>query len=174
VILVHTERRQDWRLAAVPQRLRGELAKRAVRLTAETRRRVELGRGERGGVLGWGGRRGPRPAGDWRPPYTPQRTQHTALLRELLGGVRGLKSPPVEAWSAEVNPTLRGGVNSLRSGQARQGWACVRPGLATTGRRRRMRARHRRGVGWKRGRTAWLCDTLGRFGDDRGRSLSRA
>ncbi len=37
-----------------------------------------------------------------------------------------------------------------------------------------MRARNRRGFGWKRWSTAWLYDTLGLFADYRVRYLSQA
>src|SRR2546426_185248 len=174
VILVNNDRRQDWLMEAVPRRLREELAKLDVRLNEEKSRIVDLSRGESFGFLGFDFRRARSLRGRWRPQYTPQRKKRTALLRELKEGVRRLQSQPVEALIAEINPKLRGWVNYFRIGHASRCFAIVRRWVERRVRRHLMRARNRRGFGWKRWSTAWLDDSLGLFVDYRVRYWSRA
>jgi RNA-directed DNA polymerase len=174
VILVNNDRRQDWLVEAVAQRLREELAKLDVRLNEEKSRIVDLSRGESFGFLGFDFRRVRSLRGRWRPQYTPKQKKRTALLRELKEVFRRSRSQPVEALMAEINPKLRGWVNYFRIGHASRCFAFVRQWVERKVRRHLMRARNRRGFGWKRWSTAWLHTTLGLFADYRVRYLSRA
>ncbi len=174
VILVHNDRRQDWLMEAVPQRLREELAKLDLRLNEEKSRIVDLRRGESFGFLGFDFRRVRSLRGRWRPQYTPKQKKRTALLRELKDVFRRFQSQPVEALIAEINPKLRGWVNYFRIGHASRCFAFVRLWVERKVRRQLMRARNRRGFGWMRWSTAWLYDPLGLFADYRVRYLSRA
>ena len=72
VILVNNDRRQDWLVEAVNQRLREELAKLDLRLNEEKSRIVDLRRGESFGFLGFDCRRLRSLRGRWRPQYTPK------------------------------------------------------------------------------------------------------
>jgi RNA-directed DNA polymerase len=174
VILVNNDRRQGWLVEAVAQRLREELAKLDLRLNEEKSRIVELSRGESFGFLGFDFRRVRSLRGRWRPQYTPKLKKRTALLRELKEVFRRSRSQPVEALIAEINPKLRGWVNYFRIGHASRCFAFVRLWVERRVRRHLMRARSRRGFGWKRWSTAWLHDSLGLFADYRVRYLSRA
>ena len=174
VILVNNDRRQDWLVEAVGRRLREELAKLDVRLNEEKSRIVDLSRGESFGFLGFDFRRVRSLGGRWRPQYTPKRKKRTAVLRELKEVFRRSQSQPVERLIAEINPKLRGWVNYFRIGHASRCFAFVRQWVEKRVRRHLMRARNRRGFGWKRGSTAWLHTTLGLFGDYRVRYLVRA
>lgn len=174
VILVNNDRRQDWLMEAVGRRLREELATLDVRLNEEKSRIVDLSRGESFGFLGFDFRRVRSLRGRWRPQYTPKRKKRTALLQELKEVARRYRSQPVEALIAEINPKLRGWVNYFRIGHASRCFAFVRQWVEKKVRRHLMRARNRRGFGWKRWSTAWLHDTLGLFADYRVRYLSRA
>jgi RNA-directed DNA polymerase len=174
VILVNNDRRQDWLMEAVPRRLREELAKLDLRLNEDKSRIVDLSRGESFGFLGFDFRRIRSLRGRWRPQYTPKLKKRTALLRELKEVFRRYRSQPVEALIAEINPKLRGWVNYFRVGHASRCFALVRWWVERKVRRHLMRARNRRGFGWKRWSTAWLYDTLGLFADYRVRYLSRA
>src|SRR5215831_11710574 len=165
VILVNNDRRQDWLVEAVARRLREELAKLDVRLNEEKSRIVDLSRGESFGFLGFDFRRIRSLRGRWRPQYTPQRKKRTALLRELKEVFRRYRSQPVDRVIAEINPRLRGWVNYFRIGHASRCFAFVRWWVERSLRRHLMRARNRRGFGWKRWSTAWLHTTLGLFGD---------
>jgi RNA-directed DNA polymerase len=174
VILVNNDRRQDWLVEAVHRRLREELAKLDVRLNEEKSRIVDLSRGESFGFLGFDFRRVRSLRGRWRPQYTPKQAKRTALLRELKEVFRRSRSQPVEALIAEINPKLRGWVNYFRIGHASRCFAIIRRWVERKVRRHLMRARNRRGFGWKRWSTAWLHTTLGLFGDYRVRYLGRA
>jgi RNA-directed DNA polymerase len=174
VILVNNDRRQDWLVEAVHQRLREELAKLDLRLNEEKSRIVDLTRGESFGFLGFDFRRVRSRRGRWRPQYTPKRTKRMALRQELKAVFRRARSQPVEALIVEINPKLRGWVTYFRIGHASRCFAMVRRWVERKVRRHLMRARNRRGFGWKRWSTVWLYDTLGLFADDRVRYLSRA
>jgi RNA-directed DNA polymerase len=174
VILVNHDRRQDWLVEAVHQRLREELAKLDVRLNEEKSRIVDLSRGESFGFLGFDFRRVRSLRGRWRPQYSPKQAKRTALLQELKEVFRRSRSQPVEALIAEINPKLRGWVNYFRIGHASRCFAIIRRWVERKVRRHLMRARNRRGFGWKRWSTAWLHTTLGLFGDYRVRYLGRA
>jgi RNA-directed DNA polymerase len=174
VILVNNDRRQDWLVEAVSRRLREEVAGLDLRLNEEKSRIVDLSRGESFGFLGFDFRRVRSLRGRWRPQYTPKRKKRTALLRELKEVFRRFRSQPVTGLIAEINPKLRGWVNYFRIGHARRCFAFVRQWVEKKVRRHLVRARNRRGFGWKRWSTAWLYDTLGLFADYRVRYLSRA
>jgi RNA-directed DNA polymerase len=174
VILVNNDRRQDWLMEAVPRRLQEELAKLDVQRNEEKSRIVDLSRGESFGFLGFDFRRVRSLRGRWRPQYTPKRKTRMALLQELKEVFRRYRSQPVEALIAEINPKLRGWINYFRIGHAHRCFAIVRRWVERKVRRHMMRARNRRGFGWKRWSTAWLHDTLGLFADYRVRYLGQA
>jgi RNA-directed DNA polymerase len=174
VILVNNDRRQDWLIEAVTRRLREELAKLDVQLNEEKSRIGDLSGGESFGFLGFDFRRVRSVRGRWRPQYTPTQKKRTALLQELKEVFRRFRSQRVEALIAEINPKLRGWVNYFRIGHASRCFAIVRRWVERRVRRHLMRARNRRGFGWKRWSTAWLHASLGLFADYRVRYLSRA
>ena len=68
---------------------------------------------------------------------------------------------------AVINPILRGWVNYFRIGNAARCFAFVKNWVEKKVRRHLMRARGRRGFGWKRWSRAWLYMTLGLFNDYR-------
>jgi RNA-directed DNA polymerase len=174
VILVNNDRRQDWLVEAVGQRLREELAKLDLRLNEEKSRIVDLSRGESFGFLGFDFRRLRSLRGRWRPQYTPKPKKRTALLQGLKEVFRRSRSQPVAEVIAAINPKLRGWTNYFRIGHASRCFAFVRRWVERKVRRHLMRARNRRGFGWKRWSTAWLYDQLGLFADYRVRYLSQA
>jgi RNA-directed DNA polymerase len=167
VILVDWHRRHDWLLRTVHRRLREELGKRDLRLNEEKSRLVDLRQGEAFGFLGFDFRRVRSLRGAWRAQVTPKLTQRTALLTKLREVFRRYQSQPAGRLIAEINPILRGWVNYFRIGNASRCLAYVRLWVEQRVRRHLMRARGRRGFGWKRWSTAWLHDRLGLFGDYR-------
>ena len=167
VILVDWHRRHDWLVRAVYRRLREELAKLDVRLNEAKSRVVDLRQGETFGFLGFDFRRLRSLRGVWRAQVTPKLTQRTALLGKLREVFRRHQSQPVRRVIAEINPILRGWANYFRIGNAKRCLAYVRLWVEQRVRRHLMRARGRRGFGWKRWSTAWLHDRLGLFGDYR-------
>ena len=108
-----------------------------------------------------------RSRGRWRPQYTPKQQKRTALLRELKEVFRRSRSQLVEELIAAINPKLRGWVNYFRIGNASRCFAIVRRWVERKVRRHLMRARNRRGFGWKRWSTAGLYATLGLFAEYR-------
>ena len=167
VILVDWHRRHDWLLKAVHRRLREELAKVDLRLNEDKSRIVDLRQGEAFGFLGFAFRRVRSLRGAWRAQVTPKLTQRTALLGKLRDVFRRHQSQPVRRVIAVINPILRGWANYIRIGNAKRCLAYVRWWVEQRVRRHLMRARGRRGFGWKRWSTAWLHDRLGLFGDYR-------
>jgi len=167
VILVDWHRRHDWLLVAVYRRLREELAKLDLRLNEAKSRIVDLRQGETFGFLGFDFRRVRSLRGVWRAQVTPKLTQRTALLEKLREVFRRCQSQPVGRVIEEINPILRGWVNYFRIGNVHRCLAYVRLWVEQRVRRHLMRARGRRGFGWKRWSTAWLHRRLGLFGDYR-------
>jgi RNA-directed DNA polymerase len=66
-----------------------------------------------------------------------------------------------------INPILRGWVNYFRIGNAARCFELVKAWVEKKVRRHMMRARGRRGFGWKRWSTAWIYRALGVFNDYR-------
>jgi RNA-directed DNA polymerase len=174
VILVDAQRRHDWLLQAVDRRLREELAKLDLCLNEAKTRTVDLTRGESFSFLSFDFRRVRSPWGGWRLRYTPRRKKRTALLHKLKAVFRGLRSQPVQGVIAQINPILRGWVNYYRIGHAGRCFGYVRRWVELKVRRHLMRARQRRGFGWKRWSRAWLYETLGLHADYRLRRPGRA
>ena len=174
VILVDAERRHDGLLTAVDRRLREELAKLDLCLNEAKTRTVDLTRGERFSFLGFDFWRGRAPGGGWRLQYTPRLKKRTALLRKLKAIFRGARSQPVQGVIAQITPILRGWVTYFRIGHAGRCFGYVRNWVEKKVRRHLMRARNRRGFGWKRWSRAWLYQTLGLYADYRLRRLGPA
>jgi RNA-directed DNA polymerase len=75
---------------------------------------------------------------------------------------------------AVINPILRGWVNYFRVGNAARFFGFVKEWVEKKVRRHLMRARGRRGFGWKRWSTARIYTVLGVFTDYRVRYQVRA
>jgi RNA-directed DNA polymerase len=71
------------------------------------------------------------------------------------------------------NPIVCGWVNYFRIGHASRCFAYVRDWVEKKVRRHLMRARNRRGFGWKRWSRVWLYDVLGLFAEYRVQHLGR-
>ena len=89
------------------------------------------------------------------------------MLRRLKEEFRRWDSQPVGRVIAKINPILRGWVNYFRIGNAARCFAFVRDWVEKKVRRHLMRARNRRGFGWKRWSREWIYTTLGLFNDYR-------
>jgi RNA-directed DNA polymerase len=163
VILVDGYRRHDWLLRGINRRLREEVAKLDLRVNEEKSRIVDLSQGESFGFLGFDFQRVRSRRGVWRPQYTPKLKQRTALLRKLKEVFRRFVSQPVDRVIELINPIVRGWVNYFRIGHASRCFGYVKDWVEKKVRRHLMRARKRRGFGWKRWSRAWLYDGLGLF-----------
>jgi RNA-directed DNA polymerase len=88
-------------------------------------------------------------------------------LRKLKEIFRRFQSQPVHRVVQLINPILRGWVNYFAVGQSSRCFAYVRDWVEKKIRRHLMRARKRRGFGWKRWSRPWLYEGLGLFNNYR-------
>ena len=167
VVLLDSHPRQDWLIRAVEKRLREELGKLKVEINEEKSRKVDLMRGEGFSFLGFEYRRVRSRQGKWRPHFVPKQKKRTALLRKLKEIFRRLVSQPVRMVIGHINPILRGWVNYFRVGNSSGCFSYIKLWVEKKVRRHLLRARGRKGFGWKRWNTRWIYDTLGLFNDYR-------
>ena len=167
VIVVDGHGRHEGLLHAVEQRLRKELMVLQVTLNEEKSRTVDLARGETFSFLGFDFRRIKSRRGVWRPWYTPMRKKRTALLRKLKEIFRRYESQPVDRVVDLINPMLRGWVRYFAVGDSSRCFGFIKDWVEKKVRRHLMRARNRKGFGWKRWSKRWLYGTLRLFNNYR-------
>ena len=167
VILVDAYPQHDWLLKAVDRRLREELAKLQVSINAEKSRVVDLAQGESFSFLGFDFRRIRSRQGAWRAWYPPRLKKRTALLRKLKEIFRRYQSQPIDRVIQLINPILRGWVRYFAVGDASRCFGFVKDWVEKKVRRHLMRARNRKGFGWKRWSRPWLYHHLGLFNNYR-------
>jgi RNA-directed DNA polymerase len=167
VILVDAHPRHEWLLAAVTKRLREEIGKLRVEINEEKSRIVDLRKGESFGFLGFDFRLVRSLKGTWRPQYTPKLKKRTAILAKLREIFRRNKSQRVGRVIELINPILRGWVNYFAVGHSSRCFAFIADWVEKKIRRHMMRAKKRKGFGWKRWSREWLYDVLGLFSDYR-------
>ena len=163
VVLIDSRSRHEWLLGAVERRLREELAKLRVEINEEKSRKVDLSKGGSFGFLGFEYRRIRSRKGKWRAHYVPKPKKRTALLRKLKGLFRRCVSQPVGRLIELINPILRGWVRYFAVGDSSRCFSYIKLWVEKKVRRHLMRARGRKGFGWKRWSTQWLYDSLGLF-----------
>ena len=163
VILVDSHPRHDWLGKAVTKRLREELGKLRVQINEEKSRTVDLRKRESFGFLGFELRRVRSLKGRWRPHYTPKLKKRTALLAKLRDIFQRYTSQPVGRVIEIINPILRGWVNYYAVGHSARCFAFIKDWVEKKIRRHMMRARKRKGFGWKRWSRQWLHRVLGLF-----------
>ena len=163
VILMDAHPRHDWLRKAVNRRLREELAKLRVEINEEKSRVVDLAKGDSFGFLGFEFRRILSLNGVWRPNYSPKLKKRTALLGKLRDVFRRFASQPVGRVVERINPILRGWVNYFAVGHSSRCFSFVKDWVEKKVRRHLMRARKRKGFGWKRWSRQWLYGELGLF-----------
>ncbi len=165
VILIDAEQRSDWLVKAVNRRLREEFAKLGVAINEDKSRMVDLKKGESFTFLGFEYRRILSLRRKWRPYYAPKLKKRTALFEKLREIFRQHVSWPVEIVIAKINPILRGWVNYFRVGHSSSCFYMVKRWVEKKVRQHLMRARGRKGFGWKRWSSEWLYDRLGLFNE---------
>jgi RNA-directed DNA polymerase len=167
VILIDAERRSGWLVKAVDRRLREEFAKLRVAINEGKSRMVDLKKGESFTFLGFEYRRVLSLQRKWRPYYAPKLKKRTALFEKLREIFRQQVSWPVEKVIEKINPILRGWVNYFRVGHSSLCFGVVKRWVEKKVRQHLMRARGRKGFGWKRWSSEWLYDQLGLFNNYR-------
>ena len=174
VVLIDAERRNDWLVKAVNKRLREEFAKLRVVVNEDKSRVVDLKKGDSFTFLGFEYRRVLSLQRKWRPYYAPKLKKRTALFENLREIFRQHVSWPVEKVIGKINPILRGWVNYFRVGHSSICFYMVKRWVEKKVRQHLMRARGRKGFGWKRWSSEWLYERLGLFNDYRLRRWSGA
>ena len=167
VVLIDSHPRHDWLIGAVEKRLREELAKLRVEINEEKSRKVDLLKEERFGFLGFEYRCVRSRKGKWRPHFVPKPKKRTALLRKLKEIFLRYVSQPVGRVVEVINPILRGWVRYFAVGHSSRCFSYVKLWVEKKVRRHLLRARGRKGFGWKRRSKHWIYDTLGLFHDYR-------
>src|SRR5215831_2029722 len=163
VVLIDSHPRHDWLVKAVERRLREEFAKLGVEINEEKSRMVDLSKGESFAFLGFEYRRILSRKRKWRVQYVPRLKKRTALLAKLREIFRRYVSQPVGRVIELINPILRGWVNYFAVGHSSRCFAFIQDWVEKKIRRHLMRARKRKGLGWKRWSSEWLYLTLGLF-----------
>jgi RNA-directed DNA polymerase len=82
-------------------------------------------------------------------------------VRKLKEIVRRYQSQPIDRVLQLMNPILRGWVRYVAVGDASRCFGLVKDGVEKKVRRHLMRARNRKGCGWKRWRRQWRYQRLG-------------
>src|SRR5262252_4342574 len=167
VILVDAYPQHDWLLKTVDRRLREELATLQVSINEEKSRVVDVAQGESFSFLGFDFRRVRSRQGAWRAWYPPRLKKRTALLRKLKEIFRRYQSQPIDRVIQLMNPILRGWVRYFAVGDASRCFGFVKDWVEKKVRRHLMRARKRKGFGWKRWSRQWLYQRLGLFNNYR-------
>ena len=167
VILVDSHPRHDWVVKAVERRLREEVAKLRVEINEEKSRTVDLSKGEKFSFLGFEFRRILSRNQRWRAHFAPKLKKRTALFAKLREIFRRYSSQLVSRVIELINPILRGWVNYFAVGHSSRCFSMVKDWVEKKVRRHLMRARKRRGFGWKRWSSEWLYGTLGVFNEYR-------
>jgi len=165
VILIDAHPRHDWVVKGVERRLREELAKLRVEINEEKSRMVDLKKGESFTFLGFEFRRVLSSNKKWRPNFAPKLKKRTELFGKLKEIFRHSVSQPVGKGIEPINPILRGWVNYFRVGHSSRCFSRIEDWVEKKVRRHLMRARNRKGYGWKRWRKALLYGPLGLFND---------
>src|SRR6202051_646213 len=160
VILIDSHRRHDWLVRAVERRLREEVAKLRVEINEDKSRMVDLAKDGSFSFLGFEYRRILSRNGVWRPYYAPKLKKRTALFAKLREVFRQNVSQPVGKVIEMIQPVLRGWVNYFRIGDSHRCFSMVKRWGEQKIRRHLMRARGRKGMGWKWWSREWIYGTL--------------
>jgi RNA-directed DNA polymerase len=136
-------------------------------MNEEKSRLVDLAQGEHCSFLGFEFRRVRSRRGVWRAWYPPLLKKRTALVRKLKEIFRRHQSQPTDRVIYLMNPILRGWVRYFAVGDASRCFGFIKDWVEKKVRRHLMRARKRRGFGWKRWRRQWLYQRLGLFNNYR-------
>jgi RNA-directed DNA polymerase len=167
VILVDAYPQHDWLLQAVEKRLREEVATLQGAINEEKSRIVDVAQGEQLSFLGFDFRRVRSRRGVWRAWYPPRLKKRTALLRKLKEILRRYQSQPIDRVIALINPILRGWGRYFAVGDASRCFSYIKDWVEKKVRRPLMRARQRRGCGWKRWSRQWWYQRRGLFNNYR-------
>lgn len=165
VVLVDGNQRWTVLFQKVYERLKEELTKLEVEVNTEKTRLVDLTKDESFGFLGFEFRRVRGRDGKWRPLKTPKTKKRTELLQHLRVTFHNHRSQQADKLIAKINPILRGWINYFRIGNSSKCFSYIKDWVEKKLRRHLMRARNRKGFGWKRWSKDRLYSIFGLFRD---------
>jgi len=139
----------EW-LEKVNRRLLEELARIKVTVNEEKSQIVNMEEGKSFNFLGFEFRMIKGRNGKYRPDYKPNRKARKTLLEKLRLLFKAYESKPIEGLVKKANPILRGWLNYFRIGNSSRAFGYVRNWVERKLRRHAMKARQRKGYGWKR------------------------
>jgi RNA-directed DNA polymerase len=156
VVLVDGHWKSEWIWQGVNKRLREELNKLQVQINETKTKCIDLSKQESFNFLGFIIRIVFTRTGKKRPQCTPKIEKRTALLKKLGDVFKRYRSQPLTKVRDEINPILRGWVNYFRVGHSSKTFSYIREWLNHRLRRHLMRAKGKRGFGWKQWSTTGL------------------
>ena len=156
VVLVDGHWKSEWIWQGVNKRLREELNKLQVQINETKTKCVDLNKQESFDFLGFTIRIVPTRSGKKRPQCTPKIEKRTVLLEKLSDVFKRYRSQPLTKVRDEINPILRGWANYFRVGHSSKTFSYIREWLNHKLRRHLMRAKGKRGFGWKQWSTTGL------------------
>jgi len=165
VVLVDGHSRRRRLFEQVLERLREEFEKLDVSISEEKSRVIDLTTGDSFSFLGFDFRRVRAQSGKWAALRLPRVVKRTALVRSLKEIFRRTRSQSMRTVIDQINPVLRGWVNYFRIGNSSRCFGFIRNWVEKKIRRHLMRARQRKGFGWKRWSNQFLYERLGLFSD---------
>jgi RNA-directed DNA polymerase len=165
VILVDGYRRWSWLLKGACRRLFEELDKLDVQLNKEKSRIVDLAKGESFSFLGFEFRQVRTLQGKLGVRIAPTSKARTALTQKLKEVFRRFNSQPIARVIEIINPILRGWANYFRIGNSSLCFCYVKDWVEKKVRRHLMKARQRKGFGWKRWSKNFIYQRLGLYAD---------
>jgi RNA-directed DNA polymerase len=156
VVLVDGHWKSDWIWRGLNRRLREELNKLQVQINETKTKCVDLNKHESFNFLGFTIRIVPTQSGKKRPECTPKIEKRTALLEKLGAVFKKHGSQPLTKVRDEINPILRGWANYFRVGHSSKTFSYITEWLNQRLRRHLMKAKGKRGFGWKEWSTKGL------------------
>lgn len=165
IILIDGFRKWRWLERAINIRLRQELSKLKVELNEEKTQTVDLTHGETFSFLGFDFRQTKTLKGKIGIRKTPRMRSRTRLLRNLKEVFRRCVSQKVSKVISLINPVVRGWANYFRIGNSSRCFGYVKDWIEKKLRRHLMRARNRKGFGWKRWSRSTLYEEMGLYND---------
>ena len=94
--------------------------------------------------------------GVWRPNYAPKLKKQTALFGKRKKIFRSNVGQSVGKVIEAINPILRAWVNYFRIGHSSRCLSMIKAWVEQKIRRHMQRARHHKGLGWKRWSSEWI------------------
>ena len=159
VILVDGHHKWDWLWDGINKRLREELNKLQVHINEEKTKQLDLVKGDSFGFLGFDFRRVKTKSGKWRVNYQPKIQARVKVMDKIRDVFKRHESQPLTRIRDLINPILRGWVQYFRIGHSSKAFGYVKDWLTKKIRRHLMRAKGKRGFGWKQWSTKGLYAT---------------